>query len=122
MARKPFKLKSGNATPFKQMGSTSLSLHEIASKIKDNVYAVNERLQDFGERHEEWKAKRKQASKGDDGLTKMERDRAEKKTRKPGESKYQFDVIGPYVNDYKPGEINKDFFVRTLYPYDFKDF
>lgn len=30
---------------------------------------------------------------------------------------HQFDVIGPYVNDYKPGEIKKDFYVRTLYPF-----
>lgn len=27
----------------------------------------------------------------------------------------QFDVIGPYTNDYKPGEIKKDFYVRTLF-------
>lgn len=32
-------------------------------------------------------------------------------------NKYQFDVIGPYVNDYKPGEIMKDFYVRTLFPF-----
>jgi hypothetical protein len=29
--------------------------------------------------------------------------------------KYEFDVIGPYKNDYKPSEIQKDFYVRTLY-------
>jgi hypothetical protein len=28
---------------------------------------------------------------------------------------YQFDVIGPYNNDYKIGEIEKDFYTRTLY-------
>lgn len=27
----------------------------------------------------------------------------------------EFDVIGPYANDYKPGEIKKDFYVRTLF-------
>ena len=32
--------------------------------------------------------------------------------------KYEFDVIGPYVNDYKPGEISKDFYVRTLFPFE----
>ena len=32
-------------------------------------------------------------------------------------NKYQFDIIGPYVNDYKPGEIKKDFYVRTLFPF-----
>src|SRR5690554_2092931 len=32
-------------------------------------------------------------------------------------NKYQFDVIGPYINDYKPGEIMKDFYVRTLFPF-----
>ena len=94
MARKPFKLKSGNATPFKQMGSTSLSLHEIASKIKDNVYAVNERLQDFGKRHEEWKTKRKEASVGDDGLTNFERTMADKKAQREsgGKSKHQRNI------------------------------
>jgi hypothetical protein len=30
-------------------------------------------------------------------------------------SRSQFDVIGPYVNDYKPGEIQKDYYVRTLF-------
>jgi len=30
---------------------------------------------------------------------------------------HQFDVIGPYINDYKPGEIKKDFYVRTLFPF-----
>ncbi len=28
---------------------------------------------------------------------------------------YQFDILGPYSNSYKPGEIQKDFYVRTLY-------
>ncbi len=28
--------------------------------------------------------------------------------------RYQFDVISSYVNDYKPSEIQKDFYVRTL--------
>jgi len=32
-------------------------------------------------------------------------------------NRYEFDVIGPYANDYKPGEIQKDFYVRTLYPF-----
>lgn len=27
----------------------------------------------------------------------------------------QFDVIGPYSNSYKPGEVAKDFYVRTLF-------
>lgn len=31
---------------------------------------------------------------------------------------YEFDVIGPYVNDYKPGEIAKDYYVRTLFPFE----
>ncbi len=29
--------------------------------------------------------------------------------------KYQFDILGPYSNFIKPGEIEKDFYVRTLY-------
>ncbi len=28
----------------------------------------------------------------------------------------EFDIIGPYSNAYKPGEILKDYFVRTLFP------
>lgn len=28
---------------------------------------------------------------------------------------YEFDVIGPYSNNYKPGEIQKDYYVRTLF-------
>ena len=31
---------------------------------------------------------------------------------------YEFDVIGPYINDYKPSEISKDIYVRTLFPFD----
>ena len=31
---------------------------------------------------------------------------------------YEFDVIGPYVNNYKPSEISKDIYVRTLFPFD----
>lgn len=28
---------------------------------------------------------------------------------------YQFDILGPYSNSYKIGEIQKDYYVRTLY-------
>ena len=28
---------------------------------------------------------------------------------------YEFDILGPYKNDYKPGEIKKDYYLRTLY-------
>jgi hypothetical protein len=31
---------------------------------------------------------------------------------------YQFDVIGPYTNNYKPDEIQKDYYVRTLFRMD----
>lgn len=30
---------------------------------------------------------------------------------------YEFDVLGPYSNSYKPGETQKDFYVRTLFPF-----
>ncbi|MCF8232717.1 MAG: hypothetical protein K9J27_11065 [Bacteroidales bacterium] len=30
-------------------------------------------------------------------------------------SVHQFDILGPYTNTVKPGEIQKDFYVRTLY-------
>ena len=29
--------------------------------------------------------------------------------------KYEFDILGPYTNSVKPGEIQKDFYTRTLY-------
>lgn len=32
--------------------------------------------------------------------------------------KYEFDVIGPYKNNYKPDEIQKDYYVRTLFRMD----
>lgn len=28
----------------------------------------------------------------------------------------EFDILGPYSNDYKPGEVHKDYFIRTLFP------
>lgn len=31
---------------------------------------------------------------------------------------YEFDVIGPYANSYKPNEIQKDYYVRALFPFD----
>lgn len=30
-------------------------------------------------------------------------------------SRFEFDVIGPYSNKYKPGEVQKDYYVRTLF-------
>ena len=36
--------------------------------------------------------------------------------------KYQFDVLWPYSNNYKPWEIDKDFYVRTLFPFDVNEF
>ena len=36
--------------------------------------------------------------------------------------KYQFDILGPYSNTVKPGEIQKDYYVRTLYPFESKEF
>jgi hypothetical protein len=37
-------------------------------------------------------------------------------------SKYQFDILGPYSNTVKPSEIQKDYYVRVLYPFDTKKF
>ena len=31
---------------------------------------------------------------------------------------HQFDILGPYANAYKPGEIKKDYYVRTLFHMD----
>lgn len=36
--------------------------------------------------------------------------------------KQYFDVIGPYHNQYKPDEPQKDFYLRTLYPVRFETF
>lgn len=30
---------------------------------------------------------------------------------------YEFDIIGPYANGYKPSEIQKDYYIRTLFPF-----
>nr|WP_299073072.1 hypothetical protein [uncultured Allomuricauda sp.] len=35
---------------------------------------------------------------------------------------YQFDIIGPYSNNYKSGEQTKDIYCRTLFPFDFNEF
>lgn len=32
------------------------------------------------------------------------------------------DVIGPYKNNYKPGEIEKDYYMRVIYPFEKKNF
>ena len=65
----------------------------MAYKQNNNPFKkLHQDLQGFGQRHSAWKQKRKEASIGNDGLTSMERRRAEKKTRKPGESKFQADV------------------------------
>ena len=29
---------------------------------------------------------------------------------------YEFDILGPYANSYKPNEVYKDYFIRTLFP------
>lgn len=29
---------------------------------------------------------------------------------------FEFDILGPYANEYKPGEISKDYYVRALFP------
>ena len=30
-------------------------------------------------------------------------------------NKYQFDILGPYANSYKPAEIEKDYYIRTFF-------
>ena len=37
-------------------------------------------------------------------------------------SAYQFDIIGGYSNTYKPGEVQKDFYIRTLFPFQSSQF
>jgi len=65
----------------------------MAYKQNNNPFKkLHQDLQGFGQRHSAWKQKRKEASIGNDGLTSIERRRAEKKTRKAGESKFQADV------------------------------
>lgn len=36
--------------------------------------------------------------------------------------RHQFDIIGPYSNGYKPNEIQKNFYARTLFPFAFSEF
>ncbi len=36
--------------------------------------------------------------------------------------RHQFDIIGPYSNGYKPNEIQKNFYARTLFPFAFREF
>ncbi len=43
------------------------------------------------------------------------------KPKRDGEEQY-FDILGPYSNGYKPGEIEKDFYMRVLYEGDKKNF
>lgn len=40
----------------------------------------------------------------------------------PGAQKQYFDVIGPYSNQYKPGECEKDYYMRVLYCCEKKNF
>ena len=32
------------------------------------------------------------------------------------------DILGPYSNGYKPGEIQKDYYMRVIFPFDINDF
>jgi hypothetical protein len=43
-------------------------------------------------------------------------------TPTPGTGKQYFDVIGPYSNGYKPGECEKDFYMRVLFCCEKKSF
>lgn len=43
-------------------------------------------------------------------------------TSAPGTKKQYFDVIGPYSNGYKPGECEKDYYMRVLYCCEKKNF
>ena len=36
--------------------------------------------------------------------------------------KFQFDIIGPYSNGYKPNEIQKNYYARTLFAFNFNEF
>lgn len=40
----------------------------------------------------------------------------------PGTGRQYFDVIGPYSNGYKPGECEKDYYMRVLYCCEKKEF
>ena len=103
MAKTPFKLKSGNRSAFKELGSTSLSFEELSDKIADDVNTVNQNLKDHfdyeGTGQTKWKGEREgkgTMKKDEKGLTKMERDRAELKDRRrnySGMSKYKADII-----------------------------
>jgi len=100
MKRNPFKLKSGNKSAFKELGSTpasSMSFQDLANKVKDDANRLHDNLQGVGESVKEFKKTRKdkvtdKAKASEDGLTNFERRRAEKKSRNPGESKFKADI------------------------------
>jgi len=100
MKRNPFKLKSGNKSAFKELGSTpasSMSFQDLANKVKNDANRLHDNLQGVGESVKEFKKTRKdkvtdKAKASEDGLTNFERRRAEKKSRNPGESKFKADI------------------------------
>ena len=75
LTNKPkFTLKSGSNNPNRQEVS-GVKKATIGSALK----GVHDKLQDFGKRHSAWKAKRKAASVGEDGLTNFQRTMKKKK-------------------------------------------
>ena len=98
MARTPFKLKSGNRSAFKEMGSTSMSFQDLANKAKDDANKLHDNLQVIGTNVQEFKQKRKDVVESkrlasEDKKTNFQRRADERKEqRKTGESKFQADV------------------------------
>ena len=98
MARTPFKLKSGNSSAFKEMGSTSMSFQDLANKAKDDANKLHDNLQVIGTNVQEFKQKRKDVVESkrlasEDKKTNFQRRADERKEqRKTGESKFQADV------------------------------
>jgi len=102
MARTPFKLKSGNRSAFKELGSTKLTFTELADKVTTDLGKVDSYLQGKGDQMQQSKAegiKARQASQRAknegteyEGMTSFEKRRAEKKSRNPGESKFKADI------------------------------
>ena len=81
---------------FKMKGSP-MQRNFGVDKVKDVVSSVGSKLQEIGKAAGDFKAKRKQvvadkAKASPDGLTNYQRRRAEKKSRNPGESKFQADI------------------------------
>ena len=122
MKRNPFKLKSGNKSAFKELGSTpasSMSFQDLANKVKDDANRLHDNLQGVGESVKEFKKTRKdkvtdKAKASADGLTNFERRQADRAAQREsgGKSKYKRNIEATKPSNTKTtrtgaGNLNK---------------